>query len=432
MAINYNPTTVSDGLVLALDAANTRSYPGSGTAWTDISYRGNNGTLTNGPTFVAPPYNEPFGGAGGVYFDGTGDYLSVADNAALQMGSGDFTVEFWINFSSIAGYQTPFSKGYTSAGSLLFQTGNGNGRMSIYIGSSNVISETGTGSTNTWIHYALVRSGTTLTLYRDGTSSGTATNSTNINNASTLYVGSSFTSPDYPLNGYISNLRVIKGTALYTSNFTPPRVLLSNIPNTSLLTCQGGTIRDASSNNFTITSNGDASAVSYAPYIKFDGTNDYVQVTGSITTSTATFIVWIRRNGNQSQYAGILFSRGTNVTGLNFQSSNQLGYTWNDASNTYNWVSGLTLPDLTWCMCALSVSASSATAYLCQSSGITSAVNSVSHTSTVLDDINVGRDEYSSSRLFTGNIAQVSIYNRALTAEEVLQNYNALKGRFGL
>jgi len=185
------------------------------------------------------------------YFDGSGDYLSVADNAALQMGSGDFTIEFWLNFSSLTGYQTLFNKGYTSAGSLLFQTDNGNGRMRIYIGSSNVISETGTGSTNTWIHYALVRSGTTLTLYRDGTSSGSATNSTNINNASTLYIGSSVTtSPDYPFTGYISNLRIVKGTAVYTSNFTPPTAPLTAITNTSLLLnfTNGGIIDNASKN----------------------------------------------------------------------------------------------------------------------------------------------------------------------------------------
>lgn len=165
--------------------------------------------------------------------------------------------------------------------------------------------------------------------------------------------------------------------------------------------------------------------------IVFDGIDDYIQVTGSITTSEATFIVWLKRNGNQNQYDGILYSRSTNVTGMNLQSSNQLAYTWNGALNTYSWASGLTLPDLSWCMCVISVSASSATGYLCQSTGITSAINSVSHTSTVMDNINVGRDSVG-GRLFKGNIANCLIYNRALNATEVAQNFNALRSRFNL
>jgi hypothetical protein len=165
--------------------------------------------------------------------------------------------------------------------------------------------------------------------------------------------------------------------------------------------------------------------------IIFDGTNDYIQCSGSPTVTSATFLCWIRRNGNQGTYDGIIFSRGTSVTGMAFFSSDQLGYTWNNATNTYNWVSGLTIPDLTWCMVAVSVTPTSATAYLCQSSGITSATNTVSHTSTILDDIKIGVDEVF-SRYFAGNIAIAQIYNRALSSQEVLQNYNGQKSRFNL
>jgi hypothetical protein len=163
--------------------------------------------------------------------------------------------------------------------------------------------------------------------------------------------------------------------------------------------------------------------------IVFDGSNDFVQCSGSITVTAATFVCWIRRNGTQGTYDGILFSRGTNTTGINFQSSNQLGYHWNDAA--FTWASGLTIPDLTWCMVAVSVTNTTATAYLCQASGITTATNTVSHTSTVIDDIKIGVDEFS-GRYSSGNIAQVSIYNRALTAAEVQQNFNAYRGRFGI
>ena len=82
-------------------------------------------------------------------------------------------------------------------------------------------------------------------------------------------------------------------------------------------------------------------------------------------------------------------------------------------------------------MISVNVNSSSATAYLCRSSGITSATNTVSHSSITLDAINVGRDS-SSGRDLDGRMSVAMIYNRALTAAEVAQNYNALKGRFGI
>lgn len=194
----------------------------------------------------------------------------------------------------------------------------------------------------------------------------------------------------------------------------------------------GTTWTDISRNgrNGTLT-NGPTFSAANGGSIVFDGTNDFVQCTGSIVTSAATFIVWMYRNGNQGQWDGVFFSRGTNVTGLNIYTANQLGYHWNDANNTYNWNSGLTIPDLQWSLCAISVGATSATAYLCQQSGITSAVNNVSHASTTLNNIQIGQDSLG-GRLFAGNIAAAQIYNTALSRTEIIQNYNATKGRFKL
>jgi hypothetical protein len=193
----------------------------------------------------------------------------------------------------------------------------------------------------------------------------------------------------------------------------------------------GNVWRDlAGSNNGTLT-NGPTFSSANGGSIVFDGSDDFVQYSGSFTVTAATFVTWIRRNGNQGTYDGILYSRGTNITGTSFSTNNQLGYTWNNAVNTYTWNSSLTLPDLTWCMCAISITSNSATAYLCQSTGLTTATNSVSHTSTILDDIKIGQDDFG-GRFFTGNIAQAQIYNRALTPTEIQQNYNATKGRYNL
>jgi hypothetical protein len=165
--------------------------------------------------------------------------------------------------------------------------------------------------------------------------------------------------------------------------------------------------------------------------LSFDGSDEFVVCTGSaIVTSAATFMVWMYRGVFADAYDGILFSRGTNTTGIHFQSGGLLAYTWNDASNTYNWGSDLIIPTNEWAMCAVSVTSSAATAYLCKASGITNSTNTVSHTSTTLDDIKVGKDDGNESRYYLGNISQALIYNRALSATEIQQNYLATKSRY--
>jgi len=68
--MHNGPNIITDGLVLALDAANIKSYPGTGTVWKDLSGNGNNGTLTNGPTFNS-------GNNGSIVFDGVNDYIDT-------------------------------------------------------------------------------------------------------------------------------------------------------------------------------------------------------------------------------------------------------------------------------------------------------------------------------------------------------------------
>lgn len=164
--------------------------------------------------------------------------------------------------------------------------------------------------------------------------------------------------------------------------------------------------------------------------IVFDASNDEVTVGNFGTFTSMTICCFLRRNGSQGNFAGIVFSRGTNVTGLNFRSTtNQLGYHWNDLAGSYNFASNLTVPDLEWCMVALSVNSSSADLYLCRSSGITKATNTMTHSSTTFDDLKIGVDE-SGPRRYKGNIATVNIYNRSLSESEILRNYNAISNRF--
>lgn len=111
------PTIVNNGLVLALDAADKNSYPGSGTTWRDMSSNNNTGTLTNGPTF-----NSANGGS--IVFDGTNDYVSVNTAASIPTGATARTVNIWF-----------FTNPSTWAADVnnLFQYGGGTTRTSFGI-----------------------------------------------------------------------------------------------------------------------------------------------------------------------------------------------------------------------------------------------------------------------------------------------------------
>ena len=152
---------VTDGLVLALDASVSRSYPGSGTTWTDLSGNGNNGTLTNGPT-----YNSANGGS--IVFDGTDDYGSVSCSQ-FQSGNNPFTMEVWFRWSGNG----------TNTSNNLFGYGNDgqNTIPLIMVNSNSVRFEFGSGSgvvnsstiqTNTWYHAVATYNLSSNQIYLDG------------------------------------------------------------------------------------------------------------------------------------------------------------------------------------------------------------------------------------------------------------------------
>lgn len=171
--------------------------------------------------------------------------------------------------------------------------------------------------------------------------------------------------------------------------------------------------------------------------LTFDGMNEYVEWSGSaIPLTAATFIVWINRGAatGQAARAGLIMSRNPTATGMNLNpnlSNFALAYHWNDTSPTYSWNSGLIIPLNSWSMCALTVTSSLATGYLYQASGLTTATNGTTHNPTSMSVINVGRDAYE-SRPYLGSMAQALIYNRALTAAEIQQNFNATRSRYSI
>lgn len=95
MSGNVAPNIITDGLVFYIDAANSKSYPGSGTLWRDISGNGNNGTLTNGPTFNS-------GNGGSIVFDGVNDYVNIGSSIDFSAYASGFTIGFWVRILNIA------------------------------------------------------------------------------------------------------------------------------------------------------------------------------------------------------------------------------------------------------------------------------------------------------------------------------------------
>jgi hypothetical protein len=91
MAVYGGPEITTSGLVLYLDAANSKSYPGTGTVWTDLSTQGNNGTLTNGPVYSSA-------NKGSIVFDGTNDYVNCGNNSSLNINTGSILA--WVKTTS--------------------------------------------------------------------------------------------------------------------------------------------------------------------------------------------------------------------------------------------------------------------------------------------------------------------------------------------
>jgi hypothetical protein len=112
MAVYGGPEVVTDGLVLSLDASNSRSYSGD-TTWRDVSGKGNNGTLTNGPT-----YSSTNGGS--LVFDGSNDYVAIAHNASSMDFSLAQTICIWMkpNTGSNSARRNPYNQAYGGPGTL--------------------------------------------------------------------------------------------------------------------------------------------------------------------------------------------------------------------------------------------------------------------------------------------------------------------------
>jgi hypothetical protein len=278
-----------------------------------------NGSPTVSPFNPLPPaadYATPaFGGTGywnGI-FNGSSQYLTFPTNSAFALPA-DFTIECWFYSSTFTGEQTliDLRGAFGTVGFLCFVKADKCPAV-FKEGATTILTSTVAVTAGAWNHIAFVRSGTTFTVYVNGVSGGSVTDSTSWAAPNTTgRIGSNYSSANF-VNGLLSNFRVVKGTAVYTSTFTPPTTPLTAISGTSLLTCQNSTFIDNSSNAFTITAVGSPTTSRINPFntylpaqyggsMYFDGAGDYLTAPANTAyafgTGDFTIEFWAYLNTN--------------------------------------------------------------------------------------------------------------------------------------
>jgi hypothetical protein len=270
----------------------------------------NNFTITRNGNTTQGSFS-PYGGNWGNYFSSSS--LATPSNAAVSdtLLASDFTIECWFFAVSASANGSPLwtnsianSDGFST--SYLYADGSiGTGKVAV----NEFASATGLWTVSTWNHFALVRSGSNLTIYLNGSQiATTASASTYLNTSATkpMAIGRNYQNTPTYFDGYISNFRAVS-SALYTTTFTPSTTPLTAISGTQLLTCQSNRFIDNSTNAFALTIGGTPSVQRFSPFEPtapystsviggsgyFDGSGDYLsapansafELTGDFTSS---------------------------------------------------------------------------------------------------------------------------------------------------
>jgi hypothetical protein len=239
--ISSTPTTslTADSNTIFLGLYNNRfQYTDSTAAFTNMSVTGTPSVQAFSPFNPTSAWSASTVGGSG-YFDGTGDYLSVPDNAAFAFGTGDFTIEMWVYWNNVSSTQTlsDFRPNATGSSISPYIELTSSGTLIYYVGGATRITTSAVTATS-WTHVALSRSGTSTKIFINGTQSGSTYTDSNsyVQSGATIGLNRNNGGVAFQyMNGYISNFRIVKGTAVYTGNFTPPTAPLTAITNTSLL-----------------------------------------------------------------------------------------------------------------------------------------------------------------------------------------------------
>jgi hypothetical protein len=469
MGLSHSPSIVSSNLILALDAANPKSYPGSGNTWFDITGRGNHGTLINGPS-----YSSNSGGF--ISCDGVNDYIEILDNSIFDFGSNNFSVEHWFRKNATSSNSNYWGVNkWNSAG-----PGAGTNEWFVTLGnSSSGIGESiqfgiESGSTlyemvipNTptlylWNQVVAIRSGAGLSVYLNGamigssSPSGMASN-TSVNNIS----GRNIRIANSALNNYYnkcdSSIVRIYRQALSADEvkqnydatkkryeYDVPIVtdgLILNLDAGNLLSYAGSGnswVDVSKNNNIGLLVNGPTySGSGSTAAIVFDGVNDYAIIqdnSGLALTSQGSLNVWFKLNSSSNQ---VIVSKG-NV----YADRNAYGiYIYNTqgiigeiaGSATFNQVptnSSFASTNV-WRMATISWDSSLLSFYV-NGSLIGKVSQTITPNTSGFPFVVGGNGNTTPNTFSASSISSVLAYNRALRSSEIYQNYNAMRSRYGL
>lgn len=158
-------------------------------------------------------------GDGSLLCLGTSDGASVPDDVLLRPGTGDFTIDMWLRFNSVSAVdKVIYDKGANAAGSFFLFFYSVSLRVAFWTGATPLLQDSSAVSTGVWYHFAVVRSGSTIKMFRDGIEVDSASNSTNFNRTEDVLIG---TRGGLEFNGWIDELRY-SSIARWTTDFTPP------------------------------------------------------------------------------------------------------------------------------------------------------------------------------------------------------------------
>jgi len=161
-------------------------------------------------------------GTGSMAFDGSGDYLDSTGGTVNALGSGDWTIEFWVYFNALTGTNIiDYRSASVLSNTLAINYSSG---MQLYVNNSTTAIQGSALSTSTWYHVAVCKFGSSTKMFVNGTQAGSTYTDTNnyVAGANRPRIGSGGDAVGNYLNGYVDDLRITKGYARYTANFTPP------------------------------------------------------------------------------------------------------------------------------------------------------------------------------------------------------------------
>jgi hypothetical protein len=487
MGLNYNPNLVVDGLQYAFDAANPKSYSGSGNTIYDLTGRILPGALTNGPA-----YNSNLGGF--LSFDGTNDYLAVPDSNLLDLGA-NFTISAWIKLNDLTTAQQSIfnsmdvavnsqTKGIAlvwwrdnlygvNPKSLMLQFGMAGWAWNVYSSDANTINDLN-------IHHVVVTvtaantNNPTISFYLDGVLKNTTwwnqSSKAAINyssDTSALRVAHLYTpgDPNYVntfANINVYNLQVYKralSAAEILQNYNANRGryfynvdivtngLVYNIDAGNYLsypttgTVWYGIGGSGSTYNSVLTNGPTFSGSGSTGVISFDGTNDYATVntnllSGYSSGTIAAFIkfsgaspygtIFLRQHGGVDTYNA--FTTGYVVTGYGDRTAGTAGRLYYQNQNNGQKIQSISvLSSNVWYYITLAFSSTNAKIYINGNLDNTVSGNFLSPSDLVTDP-RIG--SYAGFEYLASSISSFQIYNRALSQAEVIQNFDTLKGRF--